>query len=77
MAIFQMEISDPDVQRVFDAVCANYGWDSEGGETKGDFTHRIVRRFLSENVAAYEIQAAKETALEALDTSVALSNPED
>lgn len=77
MAIFQMEISDPDVQRVFDAVCANYGWDSEGDETKGDFTHRIVRRFLSENVAAYETQTAKELALETLDTTVILSNPEE
>ena len=24
MAIFELEIADPDVQRVFDAVCANY-----------------------------------------------------
>lgn len=77
MAIFQMEISDPDVQRVFDAVCANYGWDSEGDETKGDFTHRIVRQFLSENVAAHETQVAKEAALGSLDTSVTLSNPEE
>jgi len=77
MAIFQMEISDPDVQRVFDAVCANYGWNSEGGESKGDFTHRIVRQFLSENVEAHERQAAKEAALEAIDTSITLSNPEE
>ena len=29
MAIFQLEISDADVQRVFDAICGNYGWPSE------------------------------------------------
>ena len=29
MAIFQLEIADIDVQRVFDAVCGNYGWQSE------------------------------------------------
>jgi hypothetical protein len=77
MAIFQMEISDPDVQRVFDAVCANYGWKPESDETKGDFTHRIVRQFLSENVNAHEVRTAKELALESLDTVVILSNPEE
>ena len=50
MAIFKLEIADGDVDRVFDAICTNYGWDAEGEETKGDFTHKIVRRFLSENV---------------------------
>ena len=25
MAIFQLEIADADVQRVFDAICSNYG----------------------------------------------------
>jgi hypothetical protein len=29
MAIFQLEISDTDVQRVFDAICGNYGWQSD------------------------------------------------
>lgn len=29
MAIFQLEISDADVQRVFDAICGNYGWQSD------------------------------------------------
>jgi len=29
MAIFQLEISDADVQRVFDAICSNYSWPSE------------------------------------------------
>ena len=76
MAIFKLEIADADVDRVFDAICANYGWDAEGEETKGDFTHKIVRRFLSENVTAHETEVAKKAALEAINTSVNLSDPE-
>jgi hypothetical protein len=76
MAIFKLEIADGDVDRVFDAVCTNYGWDAGSEETKGDFTHKIVRRFLSENVVAYETEAAKKAAMEAINTSVNLSDPE-
>ena len=61
MAIFKLEIADTDVDRVFDAICANYGWDAEGEETKGDFTHKIVRRFLSENVRTQNIQEMPQT----------------
>ena len=78
MAIFQLEIADDDVSRVFDAICSNYGYqanianpdyvidtsdpenpvepvDGDGNpipatianpETQGDFTHKIVRKFL-------------------------------
>lgn len=93
MAIFQLEIVDEDVQRVFDAVCGSYGWLAElpnpdyveGGEapktipnpeTQGDFTHRKVREYLSEIVAAYEIKLAKQTAQQSLNTSVGISDPE-
>jgi|TARA_B110000902_G_C13737269_1_gene371412 hypothetical protein len=75
MAIFKLEIADGDVDRVFDSVCTNYGWDAGSEETKGDFTHRIVRRFLSENVAAFEKENASKQALDQLDTSVNLSDP--
>jgi hypothetical protein len=76
MAVFKLQIADDDVDRVFDAVCANYSWDESGGESKGDFTHRIVRRFLSENVAAFEKEQALKETLEELDTSVSLSDPQ-
>ena len=76
MAVFKLEIADEDVDRVFDAVCGNYGWNSDGGETKGDFTHKIVRMFLSDNVTAYENDAAKKAAVEGINTSVGLSDPE-
>ena len=76
MAVFKLEIADSDVDRVFDAVCANYGWEESGSESKGAFTPRIVRRFLSDNVAAYEKEQALKEALEELDTSVKLSDPQ-
>ena len=94
MAIFQLEIIDADVSRVFDAVCASYGWNAEvpnpdfvpdgdepetipNPETQGDFTHRIVRKFLADIVAAHEIKAAKQAAQGALDISVGLSDPSE
>tara|TARA_R110002020_G_scaffold103752_15_gene243184 strand:+ start:193 stop:426 length:234 start_codon:yes stop_codon:yes gene_type:complete len=76
VAVFKLEIADEDVDRVFDAVCGNYGWNPDGGETKGDFTHTIVRRFLSDNVTAHENAVAKKAAVEGLNTSVNLSDPE-
>jgi len=75
MAVFQLEIADEDVDRVFSAICSNYGWDNQGSETPGDFTHKIVRQFLSDNVAAYEIDKAKSEATDGLDTSVNLADP--
>ena len=41
MAIFNLEISDNDVDRVFNAICSNYGWTEESGQTKGEFTHKV------------------------------------
>lgn len=113
MAIFQLEIADDDVARVFDAICSNYGWpdnvanpdiigddsidpddpatepagpvDVDGNpipatipnpETQGDFTHRIVRQFLSEHVQAYEIEEAKRAAMVAIDSSVSITDPD-
>jgi len=75
MAVFQLEIADEDVDRVFSAICSNYGWSDQGGETPGDFTHKIVRQFLSDNVTAYEIDKAKSEAMDGLDTSVDLADP--
>ena len=45
-------------------------------ETQGDFTHRMVRSFLSEHVAAYEINLAKRQAAEAVDSDVTIIDPE-
>ena len=75
MAIFNLEISDNDVDRVFNAICENYGWTEESGQTKGEFTHKVVREFLADNVRAYEIAKAKAEAAASLDTSVGLSDP--
>ena len=45
-------------------------------ETQGDFVHRIVRQFLSEHVAAYEIQKAKDEAAAEVSTLVDISDPQ-
>lgn len=45
-------------------------------ESKGDCTHRMVRSFLTEHVAAYEINLAKKLAAEAVNAEVAISDPE-
>ena len=108
MAIFQLDIADADVQRVFDAVCGNYGrpddivnpeyiveLDEEGNEidpvdaegnpipemvenpeSKGAFTHRMVRKFLEDHVGAWEREQAKKAAAEAVNATVTLSDPE-
>ena len=107
MAIFQLEIADEDVSRVFDAICSNYGYQENianpeyivdesdpqnpvlpvdaGGnpipetipnpETKGDYTHKIVRQFLADHVRAYEVSEAKKAAAEAVNASVTISDP--
>ena len=45
-------------------------------ETQGDFVHRIVRQFLSDHVAAYEIQKAKDEAAAGVSTLVDISDPQ-
>jgi hypothetical protein len=93
MAIFELEIADGDVQRVFDAICQNYGWKEsvpnpsytsdngesktiENPENKGDFTHRMVRGFLSEHVKAYEVNKARDEAAANINTEVVISDPQ-
>ena len=44
-------------------------------ESLAQFANRAVRQFLAENVAGYEIQAAKEAAAASADTSIDISDP--
>jgi len=57
-------IPDPDQQEMID-----------NPEDQGQFVHRIVRQFLSEHVQSYEVGLARSQAVEALDTSVEISDP--
>ncbi len=84
MAQFTIEISDSDVNRVLTAVAANYnrpltilvdGQEVDNPETIAQFSNRIVRQFLSENVTAYEVRVAREQALNSVDTSVTINDP--
>ena len=44
-------------------------------ETIPQFANRIVRQFLAEHVASYEADVARKAAVEALNTSVTISDP--
>ena len=44
-------------------------------ENTYQFTNRIVRQFLAEHVAAYEVKQAKGAAEAALDTTITISDP--
>ena len=48
----------------------------ENPETKGNFTHRMVRGFLSEHVRAYEINKARDEAAANVDAGVVINNPQ-
>jgi len=57
-------IPDPDQQEKID-----------NPETLAQFSNRIVRQFLSENVESYETRIARQQAISALDTSVTINDP--
>jgi len=44
-------------------------------ETKGDFTHRMVREFLANHVTSWETKEAKRLAALSIDTSIGVSEP--
>jgi hypothetical protein len=70
MAVFSIEIADSDVERVINAVCANYkrpdnivdnnGNTIENPESKAVFANKMVRQFLSDHVQKYEIDLLKQ-----------------
>jgi hypothetical protein len=64
MAIFSIEIADTDVERVINAVSANYNYQedingSPNQENKYVFVNRMVRQFLSDHVKKHEIDLLK------------------
>ena len=98
MAQFAVEIDDADVQRVMDAVAANYNYQTQVDNPDFDeeleedpvtnprlidnpenvyiFANKIVRKFLADNVRAYEVKVAKEAAAAAVNASVTISDPQ-
>jgi len=70
MAVFSIEIADSNVERVINAVCANYkrpdnivdnnGNTIENPESKAVFANKMVRQFLSDHVQKYEIDLLKQ-----------------
>ena len=59
---------DPDAEVLVDEMIDN-------PETMAQFANRIVRLFLSEHVAAYELNAARQAAVDAANTSVNINDP--
>ena len=59
---------DPDAEVLVDEMIDN-------PETMAQFANRIVRQFLSEHVAAYELNAARQAAVDAANTSVNINDP--
>ena len=45
-------------------------------ESKAEFANRMVRRFLSEHVQAYEVKQAKAAALLNVSTDISISDPQ-
>ena len=59
---------DPDAEVLVDEMIDN-------PETMAQFANRIVSQFLSEHVAAYELNAARQAAVDAANTSVNINDP--
>jgi len=95
MAEFAIAIADTDVERVMNAVAANYNWQENisnpeydpadpdahpefipNPENKFVFTNRMVRRFLSDHVQAYEVNLAKKAAADAVNATIDISDPQ-
>ena len=72
---FEWTVSSEDKTRILDGVCYQHGYqdqveDENGGlvdnpETKGEFAKRMAKRWVRENVKAYEANAAAQTARDA------------
>ena len=45
-------------------------------QTKGQFTHEIVRKFLVENVKSFKVSQARKSAVDAVDVNISLSDPD-
>jgi len=85
MAVFSIEIADSDVERVINAVCANYkrpdnivdnnGNTIENPESKAVFANKMVRQFLSDHVQKYEIDLLKQQ-IENSITLPAINDPQ-
>ena len=90
MAIFSIEIPDEDVDRVVDAICANYHYHDQSldsgpdnlefidnPESRGGFANRVTREFLMNNTHSYELKLARKDAESVVPTPPAIADPSD
>ena len=71
MAVLNLTIPDAVVNRIFDAIAANHGYNAGGGQTKAQFAKQIVIQFLKNEVQSLESRQAADAARTASDTAVA------
>jgi len=73
-----IDIPDPLVSRVVDGICGTYDYDvaKQNGETKAQFSQRMVKKIIRQTVIAYESTAVKQTARQNADTAITQINSE-
>jgi len=66
--IILLEIPDAQKDRIIDAFCAKYDYDTRKAksETKAHFAKRILYRIIKNNVISYEAQQAAKEARDAI-----------
>jgi len=70
------QIENPDFNPELDEDPASNPLQIDNPESKSVFANRMVRKFLSDHVAAYEVKLAKQQAAAALDTNVNITDPQ-
>lgn len=74
MATISINIPDAVAARVLEAMAIRYGWTTDSGLTKAQFTKRVLTNLIKETVRMHEGQlasaAATQTASNAVDSEI-------
>tara|TARA_B100001939_G_C16866340_1_gene584279 strand:+ start:637 stop:936 length:300 start_codon:yes stop_codon:yes gene_type:complete len=70
------QIDNPDFNPELDEDPVSNPLQIDNPESKSVFANRMVRKFLSDHVAAYEVKLAKQQAANALNTNVNITDPQ-
>lgn len=70
MANITLTIPDDKVQRILDAFAAEFGWTTESGVTKAQFTKAQVIEYIKQVTRNFEANVAANTARQSVNTDV-------
>lgn len=70
MANITVTIPDDKIQRIIDAFAAEFGWTTESGLTKAQFTKQQVIEYIKQVTRNYEANLAASTARNTVNTDV-------